>query len=613
MKKLIWTFLLLPTLLLSQKTYNPTYFNAFPKYEEVLKQYLSVNEVNNNIQFAKKYEGWYVQTLDKRNISIVTEEQLIWNATNQKYTFETPNEIPQATNQVQYFLNQFSAKFYDIAPVFGYNDAHQDNIELLGKQSNLSADLLNVLARAYGTHCNKMMGRLPTSKQPFGNYFKTFNTDDISKEALADYIKYANLSIEQFQLLAYKYPEFQTIVGNIKLKYWNEYISHYLNLMLLNQPEAARKFLKDDLYDEYFINYAKNMLTTCAENAILFTYGDTDTYSLLYTQEKLGFRKDITIINVSLCATVDYINYLTKLLPADKQLKLTSSINKFIDKNEYLLVGKADNPVNANMFLQQFERGELEASTVDPNVLVFPNQEIEINNLNLQNITAQFGEGYSFEKTMKWTFSTNYILRSYLIILDAITTNQWKRPIYFTAGTTPISRLYLEEYIELEGLAYRLTPHKEGKRRINKTIILDHIQKDYVWTVPPQEYREKGQMMASLGQYLNLYIQLLTQTTDKKIKEQVLLKMQQDLPIGVLNYETFSYPIADAYYEIGEMEVGDEILIKGGQTLVDLIKKQPNNQYYKRLAKAFIGLASIKNRTVLQENLERILKDYLPK
>ena len=89
--------------------------------------------------------------------------------------------------------------------------------------------------------------------------------------------------------------------------------------------------------------------------------------------------------------------------------------------------------------------------------------------------------------------------------------------------------------------------------------------------------------------------------------------MQQDLPIGVLNYETFSYPIADAYYEIGEMEVGDEILIKGGQTLVDLIKKQPNNQYYKRLAKAFIGLASIKNRTVLQENLERILKDYLPK
>ena len=66
--------------------------------------------------------------------------------------------------------------------------------------------------------------------------------------------------------------------------------------------DRSRKVLSRDL--------AKDFLESCAPNAILFSYGDNDTYPLWYAQEVEGIRPDIRVINFSLLGIDWYINEL---------------------------------------------------------------------------------------------------------------------------------------------------------------------------------------------------------------------------------------------------------------------------------------------------------------
>ena len=78
---------------------------------------------------------------------------------------------------------------------------------------------------------------------------------------------------------------------------------------------AAQNWDDHDRGGRYFArDYARNYLNSCARNAILFTYGDNDTFPLWYVQEVEGFRKDVQVVNLSLLGGSWYVHQMDQQL-----------------------------------------------------------------------------------------------------------------------------------------------------------------------------------------------------------------------------------------------------------------------------------------------------------
>ena len=74
-------------------------------------------------------------------------------------------------------------------------------------------------------------------------------------------------------------------------------------------------FERDRSGDLVARDYARNILSSCEPDAIIFTNGDNDTYPLWYLQYVEGFRRDVRVVNLSLLKTPWYVKQLRDLDP----------------------------------------------------------------------------------------------------------------------------------------------------------------------------------------------------------------------------------------------------------------------------------------------------------
>jgi hypothetical protein len=55
-------------------------------------------------------------------------------------------------------------------------------------------------------------------------------------------------------------------------------------------------------------------------------------------------------------------------------------------------------------------------------------------------------------------------------MLDIVANNNWKRPIYFSGGAfDPEDYLWMKDYLQLDGLVYKLVPTKHLHRKWQPT------------------------------------------------------------------------------------------------------------------------------------------------
>src|SRR6202021_1874883 len=75
---------------------------------------------------------------------------------------------------------------------------------------------------------------------------------------------------------------------------------------------------------------AKDYLNSCAQNAILFTGGDNDTYPLWYAQEVENVRPDVRVIVTSLLGSDWDINQLRRKINESNPIDVSWSADKYL-------------------------------------------------------------------------------------------------------------------------------------------------------------------------------------------------------------------------------------------------------------------------------------------
>lgn len=214
----------------------------------------------------------------------------------------------------------------------------------------------------------------------------------------------------------------------------------------------------------------KDYLESCPKNAILFAFGDNDTYPLWYAQEVEGIRPDVRVMNYSLLGTDWYINQLrykvNESAPFDvlftpEQIQGNTRdavvINPLpgFDQNRYYdadtlfrdVVGSDDQKYGT-----QGEDGQFY------NFLPVRHLSVPVDLRTVRaNGTVNPGDSVVSELHIDINPKKNYLFKNELAVLAIIAANKWQRPICFNS-TYEIEDIGLAKYVRQNGLAGQLVP-----------------------------------------------------------------------------------------------------------------------------------------------------------
>lgn len=185
-------------------------------------------------------------------------------------------------------------------------------------------------------------------------------------------------------------------------------------------------------------DWAWNMLQSCEKDAILFTNGDNDTFPLWYLQEVEGIRTDVRVVNLSLANTGWYLDQLKNTSPNGAKKIAFSLSDGELREISYVAI----QPVEV----------DLPAGSTGKTLV----KEYKANGLDVP-------EG--LVDTLRWqimptvTFRGQGFLRPQdIAVYEILMNNYTTRPIYFAITVGRENLLGIDEYLRLDGLAYKVVP-----------------------------------------------------------------------------------------------------------------------------------------------------------
>ena len=553
-------------------------------------------------EFHKKPTGWHVVVLQpqlRKNDPIIyktIKDEVFWSLDSNRYL---PLDYPLRLANSSFdpkpdYLKEMKKKrlfksypkwnsYYNMFPYIGYNGSELDNIKLLKDIDDLPDSLLYVLGRNYQDYAGIFLDSIRLAdvamRSPEATVLNNKKLKLKNKNHFENYKRYLRKATEAYKKVESVNPEFETIVGEIKVKLSNTILEFFLFIKIHEGANKARKELTDSLYDPFIINMAKNYLNSCDKNAILFTNGDNDTYPLWYAQEVESIRTDVKVVNLSLLNTDWYIDEMKKTshdadpIPSslDHKTYTYTPIPSSREHKDYVDLKKVIYFINSKN-----AKDKIRVSGGLINYCPTRKLKLTVDKQKVKSfVPAEYHDKIVDE--IRWELKgkgggsaiATGIYKNKLMVLDMLACNNWERPIYFAITVGRDNYMDLEKYFQLEGLAYRLVPYSvsstDGQTGVVHTEkMYDRLMNQFKWDgvrntvlhqrVSPNIRNNHSRLAESLLQKGE--IEKATETLDKCMSE---------FPKEVIKLSYFGIPIIDIYYKLNEKRKGSEMLV----TMID--------------------------------------------
>ncbi|GAB3730247.1 glycosyltransferase family 117 protein [Spirosoma lituiforme] len=385
------------------------------------------------------------------------------------------------------------------------------------------------------------------------------------------------------------------------------------------------------------VDFAKNMLNSCAPNAILFTEADNDTFPLWYVQEVENFRRDVRVCNLSLLGTEWYIQQMKRKIYESDAVPMSLEFDQFnkgkndiipfyeipgvksgIDLKQYVNLVKTNSPA----IQLPLTSGDM-TNVLPSSILYLPIDKKAVNRARFVSPELK----PLLKDTLQWTLGKKDLYKPDLIMLDVIATNNWQRPIYFSSTLTTAHYLGLKNYMQLEGYTYRLMPvavpgATDGY--VNAKIMYENMMHKTSWreldnpdVYYDQTYKGPPVVSARLA-FFRLTDQLLREGQTDKARD-VLNFSLKVMPDKSLPYDQISSNYVRFLFALNEpakaLAIADTMATRADQNLTYTKSGQgrfssPNADLY--ILQTIVDACREASQSVAAAKYEALSKKHLP-